>query len=86
MLVIKALCPSQGSFLDPTLTKDGKPYGPHRFKEIAKERYLISKFINTSYNDVGQLTPIEREYLIEFAADDKKRTEDAFEKELANRK
>lgn len=62
--------PSQGSFLDPQLTKDGKPYGPIRYKEIVKERYLISKNLNTSYNEIGQITPTERQYLIEFIAEE----------------
>lgn len=74
---MKLIYPSQGSFLDPQLTSDGKPYGPYRFKEIVRERYLISREINTSYNDIGQLTPAERGYLIEFIADDIKYKEDA---------
>lgn len=67
---MKPSYPSQGSFLDPQLTEDGKPYGPYRFKEIVRERYLISREINTSYTDTGQITPAERGYLIEFIADD----------------
>lgn len=61
--------------MDPVLTSDGKPYGPERYKEIAKERYLISKNCNTSYNDIGKITPIERGYLMEFIVidEDKKR-------------
>lgn len=69
------VCPSQGSFLDPQLTKDGKPYGPKRYKEIVKERYLISKNLNTSYNEIGQITPLERQYLMEFIADEIKLTQ-----------
>lgn len=63
------------------MTKDGKPYGPHRFKEIVKERYLISKNINTSYNDIGKMTPIERDYIIEFIADEIKRSKELIEKQ-----
>lgn len=63
---MKAVYPLQGSFLDPQTTKDGKPYGPIRYKEIVKERYLISKNMNTSYNELGQITPTERKYLMEF--------------------
>lgn len=55
---------------------DGKPYGPERFKAIVRERYIISKFINTSYNDVGDMTPLEREYIIGFIAEEKKREEE----------
>ena len=56
--------------MDPQLTKDGKPYGPHRYKQLVKERYLISKNMNTSYNELGQITPVEREYLLEFIVDE----------------
>jgi hypothetical protein len=73
--------------LDPQLTKDGKPYGPWRFKEIVRERYLISKNTSTSYNEVGQLTPKEREYIIEFIADEIKRSKDLIEQQkLKNNK
>lgn len=72
--------PSLGSFFDQQQTEDGKPYGPIRFKQIVKERYLISKNINTSYNDIGKLTPIERKYILEFIADEIKRENEAFEK------
>jgi len=68
------------------LTKDGKPYGPYRFKEIVRERYLISKNINTSYNDVGQITPRERGYIIEFIADEIKRSKDLIEQQKLKQK
>lgn len=61
------------------MTKNGKPYGPFRFKEIVRERYLISKNMNTSYNEVGKITPIERSYLIEFIADEVKRSNEIIE-------
>ena len=72
--------------MDPQLTKDGKPYGPKRFKEIVLERYLISKNINTSYNDIGQLTPIEREYLLEFIADEQKRSQEYIKEQKSKMK
>lgn len=77
-------CPSQGSFLDPQLTKEGKPYGPYRFKELVRERYLISKNINTSYNDIGRITPKEREYIIQFIADEIKRSKELIDQQKAN--
>lgn len=51
--------------MDPSRTSDGKPYGPWRFKEIVKQAYAISHQINTSYNDVLDMTPKEMEYLCE---------------------
>ena len=52
-------------------------YGPIRYKEICKERYLISKHSNTSYSDTKDITPTERKYLIEFIQDDLERQEAA---------
>lgn len=74
--------------MDPQLTKEGKPYGPHRFKELVRERYLISKNINTSYNDIGRITPREREYIIQFIADEIKRSKELIDqqKQKANKK
>lgn len=64
------------NFLDPQWTNDGKPYGPVRFKEIVKERYLISKHTNTSYGDTGKITPTEKSYLLEFINNDLKRAQE----------
>lgn len=58
------------NFLTPKLTNDGKPYGPIRFKQLVQECYLISKNINTSYNDVVQMTPTERQYILSFLAEE----------------
>ena len=55
--------------MDPAMTEDGKPYGPFRYKEIVKERYIISKYCNTSYTDLANVTPTERNYLLEFATE-----------------
>lgn len=72
--------------MDPQLTKDGKPYGPVRYKEIVRERYLISKNINTSYNDIGQITPRERGYLIEFMIDEIKKSKQLVEEQKLKNK
>ena len=69
----------QASFLDPQLTEDGRPYAPARLKQIIRERYEISKRIHTSYNDLGKLTPLERNYLLEFILEDNKRQEQQIE-------
>ena len=57
---------TQVNFLDPRTTSDGEPYAPYRYKEIVRECYLISRFCNTSYLDIQQITPRERDYLLEF--------------------
>lgn len=70
---------SHQSFLDPQLTSDGKPFGPYRYKQIVKESYLISKNTNTSYVDVMKITPQERNYILEFLAEEYKRTQELTE-------
>ena len=60
------------NFLDPLLTSDADKYCGERYKELARGRYLISKHSNTSYADTKDITPTEREYLIEFITEDLK--------------
>ena len=57
---------SDQNFLDPALTSDGRPYAPVKFEQIVEERYQISKHINTSYVDLGKVSPAERKYLLHF--------------------
>ena len=66
------------------MTDDGRPYGPTRYKQIVKERYLISKHTNTSYDDTLNITPIEREYLLEFIADDLHRQKEMYDEAKNN--
>ena len=64
---------SHKNFLDPQ-TIDGKtPYAPKRLRDLVQERYLISRHINTSYNDVGSITPLERTYLLQFIKEEKEK-------------
>ena len=66
--------------LDPQTTSDGKPYGPLRYKEIVRERWIITKQCNMGYVDTAAMTPTERNYVLEFIAEDIKRTNEAIEK------
>ena len=54
------------NFFDPVLTSDGKPFSQERYRQLVKERYIISKHTNTSYLDSGQLCPIERTLLTKY--------------------
>ena len=65
------------------MTDNGKPYGPYRYREIAKERYLISKHTNTSYEDTSNITPLERGYLLEFLVEDFERQKEMYDKAQA---
>ena len=74
------------SFLDPELTSDGKPYAPQRYKDITKERYLISKHCNTSYKDLDNVSPTERSYLLEFIYEEIQKEQEAYEEAMRNKK
>jgi hypothetical protein len=65
------------------LTDDGQPYGPFRYKQIVNERYLIAKHGNISYADTSQITPLERQYILEFITDELQRQHDMYEKQRA---
>ena len=71
--------------MDPVMTEDGKPYGPFRYKEIVKERFIISKYCNTSYTDLANVTPTERNYLLEFATEECDKAKEIAE-EMKNKK
>ena len=68
------------SFLDPALTKDGKPYQIFRLKDIIQERYYISKHLNTSYIDTGNISLIERDSLLQLIYDDLQTRENEIKK------
>lgn len=72
------------NFLDPLTNEDGEPYAPHRYKEIVRECYSISKNCNTSYKDVLEMTPRERDYLIEFIIEDANKAKEMLEKSKKN--
>ena len=65
MATLRPFFASGPSFLDPQLSRDGRPYGPKRFKEIVKECWFISDQLHTSYTDVLDLSYQERVYLVE---------------------
>lgn len=65
--------------MGPLSTKDGKPLGPKKYKEIVREIYLITKNTNTSYSDILVMTPLERGYLLEFISDEIKKSQEYIE-------
>ena len=65
--------------MDPQFTSDGEPFGPVRYAQIVEERYLISKYINTSYLDLGKISYVERQYLLNFIHRDKEREREIIE-------
>ena len=73
------------NFLDPLLTSNASSYCQERYKELTRGRYLISKHCNTSYNDVGKISPLERDYIIGFITDELKKQQEAID-EAKNKK
>ena len=57
-----------------------------RYKEIVQERYIISRYSNTSYTDTGDISPLERQYLIEFISTELKKKQEMIEKQNAELK
>lgn len=68
------------SFLDQQTTKDGRPYGPIRFKQIVKELYIIGKQTHTPYTELLNITPTERDLLLNLIIEENKKSEEAMEK------
>ena len=68
----------------PQLTSDGKPYGPARYKRLVEECYFISKNCNTSYRDVLEMTPLEKDYILSFIQQEQEQTQKQLEQIKAN--
>lgn len=68
------------NFLDPQFNSDGSLYAPKKFKDLVQERYLISKYCHTSYNELGEISPLERSYLVEFIEEEIKKQKEELEK------
>ena len=66
--------------MDPQYNSDGSLYGPTKFKNLVQERYLISKYCHTSYNELGEITPTERSYLVEFIEEEIEKQKEELEK------
>ena len=61
------------------MTKD-PDLAPKLFKQLVRERYLISKHTNTSYEDTANMTQIERQYIFEFITEDLNKEKEAYER------
>jgi len=63
------------------LTKDGKPYGPERYKILVTNCYIISKNCNTSYTDIrDKLTPAEMTQILTLIKEEDERNKQHLEK------
>lgn len=61
------------------MTSDGKPVANILYENIVRERYIISKQLNTSYTDTASITPTERKMLIKYIIEDAKRRKEDME-------
>ena len=62
------------SFFDPKWTSDGKPFGPYKYKDLVKQLYIITKTCNTSYTDLLNITPTERDIILEMLMQEREET------------
>ena len=65
------------SFLDPQTTSNGKPYGPYRYKQIIKECYIIAKNCNTPYTSLMDITPTEKNELLNLIIEENEKSQEA---------
>jgi hypothetical protein len=63
------------------LSTDSDP--AQRYKDIVRERYIISKHTNTSYVDTQNMVPIEREYILEFIMEELQRQKEIMDEAKA---
>lgn len=68
------------NFGDPTKTSDGKIWAKERYLEIIKARQYISSRINTSYYDLGKITPFERDQILRCISDGDKATKEEIDR------
>ncbi len=54
-------------------------------EHIAKEKYIISNKIHTSFLDLDEITPLERKMILKFITEELKEQNAAFEKAKAAR-
>lgn len=77
------------SFFDPLWTRDKSaqkvPYRPERYKQIVLECYYISRNINTSYNDILEISPRERELLRDYVREEQENTNKQLKDVLNNK-
>ncbi len=74
------------SFLDPQTTSDGRPYGPYRYKQLIKECYLIAKNTNTPYTSLMEITPTEKNELLNLILEESQKSQEAVAKIKAENK
>jgi len=50
------------------------------YKDLVEQRWTISHHLNTSYTDTGNITPLERKYLLQFISDNIQKKNELYEK------
>lgn len=49
------------------------------YKDLVEQRWTISHYLNTSYSDTGNITPLERKYLLQFTAEEIRKKNELYE-------
>lgn len=69
------------------MTKDGRPYGPERYKSLIRNLYIISKNTYTSYTDLrDKITPAEMNALLGLIKEEQESNQKYIEKLKEERK
>ena len=72
----------QVSFFDQRYNEKGESLIPLKYRNLVAERYAISSNINTSYEDVGKMTPTERHIILQML----KARQDKLKEDMEKRK
>lgn len=73
---------SNQNFLTPLFDEKGNATGPKIYEEIVRECYYISKFINTSFNELLDVTPADRALLLKNISIEAKKSAEQREKAM----
>lgn len=52
------------------MTSDGKSVGQEQYENIVKQRYAIARTLNCSYESVGNMSPVEKNFIIKYINDE----------------
>lgn len=63
------------------MTKEGKPYGPEKYKQLVKSCWIIAKNSNSSYTEIrDKITPTEMGMLLNLIKEEADKNNEAIAK------
>lgn len=76
---------SNQNFLTPLYDEQGNPTGPKIYENLVNQCYIISRYINTPYNAVLDITPSERSLILKNINDETNRNKERLEQLTAKK-